>query len=618
MATTVDTLLVEVRADLTDVRRKLGQLEKDTKRTADRSANNMRRLGSAIKLLAGAVVVRELARGGKAAVDFAADVQEMRDKSSVVFKEFAGDVRRQLDEFGEAVGRSSFQLEEMAARVQDTFVPMGFARGEAAKLSVNLTKLATDVASLNNEADTDVMIAFQSALVGNHETVRRFGVVIDEAALKSELFRMGITKSYKQVTAAEKVQARFNLLMAGTADSHGNAADTADSYVNRVKAMDRELEILTENIGRRVMPMFSALIEKTIELAKATNEAFNEFQPESVDEANDAIARQEALVESLTSKLEELTKGSTAWRYSLGGNQLDFYITKLAEARAEVVRLKAARDSLVADTPNPFAPTPRPDVTFNRLGGLQTKGEGENLGQKLNEQRTALELLTKQTQTLSVVERELLAVESELGVMTDEQAQKYRQAGEEIQKLKLKMTGLQEVQSLLEDGVKSLSGGISQSMADMVTGVTSGMEGMKNVVSGVINTVIQKLIELAVVNRMINAAMGFFGAPQSAMLPTIGGSASGGSIQGNRPRLVGERGPELIIPKSASVVKNAHDTRNIMGGSPIVVNQSINLSTGVQATVRSEVMTMMPKIQEMTKAAVAEQAQRGGSYTKAF
>jgi hypothetical protein len=613
MATPVDTLLVEVTADLRDVRRKLGQLEKDTKRTADKSAQNMKRLATAIKTVVGAVIIREFIRAGKSAVDFAANVQEMRDKSSVVFKEFAGEVRKELDEFGAAVGRSSFQLEEMAARVQDTFVPMGFARGEAADLSVRLTKLATDVASLNNEVDSEVMIAFQSALVGNHETVRRFGVVIDEARLKSELFNMGITKSYKQVTAAEKVQARFNIIMAGTEDAHGNAALTADSYVNQVKAMDRELEILTNNIGEAVMPAFRGLVSLTTDLAKGFNEAFEEFQPSSIDEATAAIEEQEKKVALLEKTLKDATTGLSGLAFAAGGNLTDGIVLSLMAARKELARLEAERGAL--QNPPDKATPAAPDV-INRLGGVQTKGEGENLGAEIIKQANARDLLTAQTQTLSAVERELLEVESELGVMTDEQAEKYRDAGLAIEQLKLKMQGLDEVQGALKGGVEALSSGTSQAMTDMVTGVGDGMQGLKNVVSEAITSIIKKMIEMYVVNKAINAALGFFGAPQSMMLAT---AASGGAIQPNRPTLVGERGPELIIPKSASVVKNAADTQGMVGGgSPIVVNQSLNFSTGVQATVRSEVMTMMPQIQEATKAAVSEQAQRGGSYTRAF
>ena len=43
------------------------------------------------------------------------------------------------------------------AGLQDTFVPLGIARDEAAELSKSLVTLAVDVASFNNTADADVI-----------------------------------------------------------------------------------------------------------------------------------------------------------------------------------------------------------------------------------------------------------------------------------------------------------------------------------------------------------------------------------------------------------------------------------------------------------------------------
>ena len=125
-------------------------------------------LGNTVKNVVGGVIVFQALRFGKQMVDMASSAQEMQAKSSVVFGKFVADVRGQLTEFGDSVGRSTYELEGMASQIQDTFVPMGFARGEASKLSVQLTKLAVDVASFNNASDTETMMAFQSALVGNH------------------------------------------------------------------------------------------------------------------------------------------------------------------------------------------------------------------------------------------------------------------------------------------------------------------------------------------------------------------------------------------------------------------------------------------------------------------
>ena len=261
MATTVDTLLVRIEADMSDIKRDLDRLQKDTMKATTAAGASFQKLGRVINVAAVGIIALSIGRAGKAAIDLAGDVAEMQSKSAVVFGQFRDQVVADLTEFGSAVGRSSFELEEMASSIQDTFVPMGFARGEAAQLSVELTKLAVDVASFNNASDTDTMAAFQSALVGNHETVRRFGVVITEATLKQELLRMGIKRTGDEVTNAEKVQARLNLILAGTTDAQGDAARTADSYANQTKALSAEVSQLALDIGRELLPMATDLVE---------------------------------------------------------------------------------------------------------------------------------------------------------------------------------------------------------------------------------------------------------------------------------------------------------------------------------------------------------------------
>ena len=261
MATTVDTLLVRIEADMSDIKRDLNNLQKDTLRSTTAAGAAFKKLGRVVNVAAIGVIALSVARAGKAMIDLAGDVAEMQSKSAVVFGRFRDQVVSDLSDFGSEVGRSSHELEGMASSIQDTFVPMGFARGEAAKLSVDLTKLAVDVASFNNASDTETMEAFQSALVGNHETVRRFGVVITEATLKQELMRMGIKRTGDQVTNAEKVQARLNLILKGTTDAQGDAARTADSYANQVKALSAEFETLAVDIGRELLPIATDLVE---------------------------------------------------------------------------------------------------------------------------------------------------------------------------------------------------------------------------------------------------------------------------------------------------------------------------------------------------------------------
>lgn len=270
MATTVDTLLVRIEADMKDIRRDLRRLEQTTKKSTDKMNKSFSAVGKVFKVAMVAVVVRQAAQAAIALTKLASGVEEMQAKSSVVFGQFADDFRAAMSELANETGRSRFELEAMGATVQDTFVPMGFAREEATELSKQLVKLAVDVASFNNKADTEVMEAFQSALVGNHETMRQFGVVITEATIKQELLNMGIEGGTKAASNSQKVQARLNLIMAGTADAQGDAVKTANSYANRVREMQSALNDLGILIGNELMPSMKILVTTITSLTKET------------------------------------------------------------------------------------------------------------------------------------------------------------------------------------------------------------------------------------------------------------------------------------------------------------------------------------------------------------
>jgi phage-related minor tail protein len=106
---------------------------------------------------------------------------------------------------------------------------------------------------------------------------------------------------------------------------------------------------------------------------------------------------------------------------------------------------------------------------------------------------------------------------------------------------------------------------------------------------------------------------GVFQAYNQAV-PLSGKKAMGGAVAGGRPYLVGERGPELMIPSgNGSIVPN-----NQLGGSGVTVVQNINVTTGVQQTVRAEIANLLPQISNAAKSAVADARMRGGGFSKAM
>ena len=96
--------------------------------------------------------------------------------------------------------------------------------------------------------------------------------------------------------------------------------------------------------------------------------------------------------------------------------------------------------------------------------------------------------------------------------------------------------------------------------------------------------------------------------------------ASGGVVSrptlfpmANGAGLMGEAGPEAIMP-----LKRGKDGKLGVEGGGTTIVQNINVSTGVQQTVRTEIKSLMPQIADAAKGAVVDAKRRGGSYGRVF
>jgi hypothetical protein len=96
----------------------------------------------------------------------------------------------------------------------------------------------------------------------------------------------------------------------------------------------------------------------------------------------------------------------------------------------------------------------------------------------------------------------------------------------------------------------------------------------------------------------------------------MGFRADGGPVTGGGTYMVGERGPELFVPNTSGMIVPHEALQG--GGGGVTVQQTINVTTGVQQTVRAEIMSLMPQISNAAKAAVSDAKLRGGSYAAAL
>ena len=154
---------------------------------------------------------------------------------------------------------------------------------------------------------------------------------------------------------------------------------------------------------------------------------------------------------------------------------------------------------------------------------------------------------------------------------------------------------------------------LSSSMETAFMSLVDGTKSVKDAFRDMASAVIKELYRIYVVKKITGMVTGFL---EGSNVPLFGGKANGGPVASGGSYLVGERGPEIFTPSTSGTI--TPNSKSGGAGSGVTVVQNINISTGVQQTVRAEIRQMMPQIAQSAKAAVVDSKRRGGNYGRAM
>lgn len=204
-----------------------------------------------------------------AAAKKAADLAETQSKVNFVFGESSRVVNRMADDMAASFGAIKRETLDAAASFGLMAQAAGVSKAKSAELGAELVKLGLDAASFFNTSNEEAFQVLRSGLAGETEPLRRFGVLLSEAALKSEAVALGIAKTKRELTDQEKVMARISLIKKGLAPATGDLERTQDSTSNQLRKLQGELENAAADFGKDLQ---GALVEG-IKLAKDLGEA---------------------------------------------------------------------------------------------------------------------------------------------------------------------------------------------------------------------------------------------------------------------------------------------------------------------------------------------------------
>lgn len=251
---------------------------------------------------------------GVKAVMAGSDLSETLSKVNVVFGSASKDVEGFANKMAGDFGLPKREILDAAASIGLVGKASGLAEKDAAKMSTELSKLAADASSFYNVPLEEALQAIQSGLVGEAEPMRRFGVLLNEDAVKAEALRLGLVKTSVdteklglaqskvtiaqkalaeatakygedsvqaekarlslqtaegavakamegtnvELTEAQKAQARASLITKGMTDASGDLERTQGSLANRIRELQGRASNFAADVGMKLLPIVLA------------------------------------------------------------------------------------------------------------------------------------------------------------------------------------------------------------------------------------------------------------------------------------------------------------------------------------------------------------------------
>lgn len=234
-----------------------------------------RKVGTTSVTVARGFGVMTVAAGGLAAVvgkqlfDVGEELTSLDQKIGTVFSGQSLDqVTGWADDVAARMGLTATQAAGLAANAGDLLKPMGFTADEAASMSTEIVGLSAALSewSGGQRSVEETAAILQKALLGERESLKELGISINQAEVDQRAMTIAMEDGRDAITAQDKALATQQLIFERSTDAQEAFAAGGNNLTaaqNRLRAAVGELQ---EDMARKLMPVFSRAAEIVVEL----------------------------------------------------------------------------------------------------------------------------------------------------------------------------------------------------------------------------------------------------------------------------------------------------------------------------------------------------------------
>jgi hypothetical protein len=324
-------------------------------------------------LLPAAAAIGTITRVIMPAIKAASDFEEVTSKVNVIF----GRASKSVKDFADTAARELGQSKQAVLDAAGAFGTFGKAAGLAGEdlstFTTDFVTLSTDLASFNNTTPEEAVLAIGAALRGEAEPLRRFGVLLDDATLKAAATTLGIYKGSGALTAQQKILAAQAAIYKQTGDAQGDFARTADGLANKQRTLSALFKNFQIQLGQQLLPAATDFANGLVKI----NDAFSNM-PTPATNATVKVGKFGKLILELINPISAFVNGLQA----IGSGYFD--AEQETGAYNKALGLSAQQQMRVADAAGVF--NSKFKETKDNVGGA--KKEVESFAEALKEKLT--------------------------------------------------------------------------------------------------------------------------------------------------------------------------------------------------------------------------------------
>lgn len=210
---------------------------------------------------------------GRACIKAASDLAEVQNVVDVTF----GAASQRINEFAktaaEGYGLSELAAKQYTGTMGAMLKSMGIATDQATEMSIEMAKLAGDMASFYNLDTDEAFMKIRSGISGETEPLKQLGVNLNVANLEAYALAQGIRTSYNAMSQQNQAILRYNYLLDVTADAQGDFSRTSGSWANQVRVLALQWESFKASMGTGFIAVLTPVLQIINKVLGALNAA---------------------------------------------------------------------------------------------------------------------------------------------------------------------------------------------------------------------------------------------------------------------------------------------------------------------------------------------------------